>query len=56
MIILTMAITKKKVRGKKKAADVIIVTKTKLPSSKTAFPEKLQKINELLSKSELLNS
>ncbi|CAN5616307.1 hypothetical protein BH10BAC2_BH10BAC2_06420 [soil metagenome] len=51
-----MPVTKKHTAAKKvKATKTVIVTKKKL-APKSLFPEKLEKVNNLLSKSSLLNS
>jgi hypothetical protein len=52
-----MPIVKKHTTSKKvKATKTVVVTKTKEPASKSAFAKKLEKVNNLLAKSSLLNS
>ncbi len=52
-----MPLTKKHTTAKKvKATKTVVVTKTKEPALKSLFPKKLEKVNNLLSKSSLLNS
>lgn len=52
-----MHVTKKHTASKKvKATKTVVVTKTKEPASKSVFSKKLEKVNNLLSKSTLLNS
>lgn len=52
-----MPVTKKYTASKKvKATNTVVVTKKKELASKSAFSKKLEKVNNLLSKSSLLNS
>ena len=52
-----MPVTKKHTAAKKvNATKTVVVTKTKEPVSKSLFTKKLEKVNNLLSKSSLLNS
>ena len=52
-----MPVTKKHIASKNiKVTTTVIVTKTKEPASKAVFAKKLKKVNNLLSKSTLLNS